>query len=135
MLLAGSIAEKLILKESYTGSQSDLAKATALSQKLIKQYGMSKLKASLGHPSIENQISKLTISPQQQEQLSLKILKKAHKKAKKCLKQNLTLLTTLSKKLTKTNKLSKPTISKLINKYKSTQPTKFNKPKKQLKKQ
>jgi len=41
MLLGGYCAEKLIFKETTTGSSSDLKIASELARKLIKEYGMS----------------------------------------------------------------------------------------------
>lgn len=43
ILLAGRIAEELVLKEISTGAQNDLQKATELSRKMIMDYGMSKV--------------------------------------------------------------------------------------------
>jgi len=41
VLLAGYLAEKKIFKEVTTGATSDLRRATAISKKLITDYGMS----------------------------------------------------------------------------------------------
>ncbi|MBR3493999.1 MAG: AAA family ATPase, partial [Clostridia bacterium] len=41
MLLAGHAAEELILGEVYTGSSSDLKRATELTRRMVTQFGMS----------------------------------------------------------------------------------------------
>lgn len=41
MLLAGRVAEEMIFKDSTTGAQNDLEKATKVARKMVCEYGMS----------------------------------------------------------------------------------------------
>lgn len=58
-LLAGRVAEKLVLNEVSTGAQNDLERATAIVRQMIMEYGMS------------DQLGPITLGKKQHEQIFL----------------------------------------------------------------
>jgi cell division protease FtsH len=58
-LLAGRVAEKLVLNEVSTGAQNDLERATAIVRQMIMEYGMSE------------QLGPITLGKKQHEQVFL----------------------------------------------------------------
>ncbi|MCL5981654.1 MAG: ATP-dependent zinc metalloprotease FtsH [Firmicutes bacterium] len=59
MLLAGRVAEKMVLNEISTGAQNDLERATSIVRQMIMEYGMS------------DQLGPITLGKKQHEQVFL----------------------------------------------------------------
>ena len=114
VLLAGLVAEEIVFNTITVGSSSDLQKASSIALKIVKEYGMGKLKASIGFPGVENEINKISTSHKKYEKEAEKLIKKAHKKAKKCLLENKELLIKMSDFLSNNSKLEKKLINELL---------------------
>jgi cell division protease FtsH len=60
VLLGGRVAEELIFNEVSTGAQDDLARATDIARRMVKEYGMSE---ALGPVSFEGERRPLFMPP------------------------------------------------------------------------
>lgn len=117
VLLGGLAAEKLVFNTITIGSNSDLAKATSTALKIIKEYGMSHVKAIVGYSCSENETSKLSYDNEELDIEAKNIISEAYDKTIECLTSNKELLIKLSEYLSENSKIEKIELSELIKKY------------------
>ncbi len=125
MFLGGYCAEKLILKQVTTGASNDLARASELARKLIKEYGMSSLgpvtfgekeeMVFLGKEISEQRNYSEKIASKIDEEV-FKFIKKAEEKATKVLKDNKKILEKVTKTLIEKETIEKDEFEDLIKK-------------------
>ena len=127
-LLGGYAAEKLIFKEATTGASNDLEKASELTRRLVKEYGMSSLGPIsfgekeelmfLGKGISEQRNYSEKIATQIDEEVA-KFIKGAENQAKQILVQKKDLLHKIAKALIKKEIIEKAEFEGLINPVKS----------------
>ncbi len=82
VLLAGRLAEELVLKDISTGAQNDLERATEMVRKMITRYGMSKELGPMSFGKSQDQVflgRELTQDKSYSEQVAWAIDKEARK--------------------------------------------------------
>ncbi|MDD5606765.1 MAG: ATP-dependent zinc metalloprotease FtsH, partial [Candidatus Pacebacteria bacterium] len=125
MLLGGYCAERLVFKQTTTGGSNDLARASEIARKLVKEYGMSCLGPVVFGEKEEMVFLGKEISEQRNysEEIAAKIdqevdrfIKQAEKKATKVLKANKNILEKIAKTLIEKETIEKEEFESLIKK-------------------
>jgi len=119
VLLAGYLTEKMVFKDITTGASNDLAKATELARRLVKEYGMSE---KLGPVSFEEDVvHKEFFSRPYSEELAreideeiFRIIHQAEKEALKILKRKRKLLDKIAKILVKKEVIEREEFEKIL---------------------
>lgn len=106
VMLGGRAAEEIEFNTMSTGAANDIERATQTARSMVSMYGMSERFDMMGLESIQNRY--LDGRPVQNcsaetaaiiDEETLKIIKEAHEKSKKILKDNRDLLTKISERL------------------------------------
>ncbi|KZL93303.1 ATP-dependent zinc metalloprotease FtsH [Clostridium magnum] len=106
VMLGGRAAEEIEFNTMSTGAANDIERATQTARSMVSMYGMSERFDMMGLESIQNRY--LDGRPVQNcsaetaaiiDEETLKIIKEAHEKSKKILKDNRYLLTKISERL------------------------------------
>ncbi|MBU2540250.1 ATP-dependent zinc metalloprotease FtsH [Patescibacteria group bacterium] len=124
-LLGGYCAEKIIFKEMTTGASNDLARASSLARKLVKEYGMS----SLGPVSFGEKEELVFLGREISEQRNYsekiaalideevkKFIRSAEKKANKILNRKKKLLDKLARTLVEKETIEREEFEKIVKK-------------------
>ncbi|MDA3792172.1 MAG: ATP-dependent zinc metalloprotease FtsH [Elusimicrobia bacterium] len=124
VLLAGRAAEELIFNSKTTGAQNDLRKSTEMAYKLVTEFGMS---AELGPLAFQRDRENMFLgkdlsqgreysekTAQLIDEGVLKIIKKAHKKARDVLEKNRDVLIKLAEELIVKEIIESDEIKKIV---------------------
>ena len=122
VLLAGYLTEKIVFKETTTGSSDDLKKASAIARNIIKKYGMSSMgpivfgkresEIFLGSESETRNYSE-SIAEKIDEEVE-NIILKAEKESEKILNENREVLDRIAKTLIEKETIEREEFEKLI---------------------
>jgi len=122
VLLAGYLTEKIVFKETTTGSSDDLKKASAIARNIIKKYGMSDMgpivfgkresEIFLGSESEVRNYSE-SIAEKIDKEVETIILK-AEKESEKILNENREVLDRIAKTLIEKETIEREEFEKLI---------------------
>jgi len=122
VLLAGYLTEKIVFKETTTGSSDDLKKASAIARNIIKKYGMSSMgpivfgkresEIFLGSESETRNYSE-SIAEKIDEEVE-NIISKAEKESEKILNENREVLDRIAKTLIEKETIEREEFEKLI---------------------
>jgi cell division protease FtsH len=123
-LLGGRSAEEVVFNSITTGAANDLQRATDLAERMVTTYGMSKVLGSLAYQqSSQNAFlggemsARRSVSPQTAEAIDQEvknIVETAHQQALDILKQNRTLLETITLKLLETEVIEGEELQQLL---------------------
>jgi cell division protease FtsH len=124
MLLAGRVAEEMIFKDSTTGAQNDLERATKLARQMVCEYGMSEKLGPLTLGQKQEQVflgKDLGHSPDYSPEIAYEIDKEirrivdeAWEKARKILKEKSSILQLVAKSLIEHETIGKDDLGKLL---------------------
>lgn len=122
-LLGGRVAEELVFNEVTTGAQNDFGKATKIARSMVTEYGMSDLgiiqfEHETGDVFLGRDYNKVrNFSNEVAHEIDLetrKIINECHDRAKKILKENMTLLKLIANTLLEYETLTKEQIDYLV---------------------
>jgi cell division protease FtsH len=119
VLLAGYLTEKMVFKDITTGASNDLAKATELARRLVKEYGMSE---KLGPISFEEDLvrKEFFVRPYSEElarkidEEVFKIIHQAEKEALRVLKRKRKILDKIAKILVKKEVIEREEFERIV---------------------
>ncbi|MDP2855987.1 MAG: ATP-dependent zinc metalloprotease FtsH [bacterium] len=124
VLLAGFVSEKIVLGDISTGASNDLKEASALTRKLVTQFGMSDKLGPITYGKTEEMIflgREMTTEKNYSEKMAMeidaevkKIITNAGKTADKIIKTNRQKLDLLAETLIKSETIEKEEFEKLM---------------------
>ncbi len=129
VLLAGRVAEEIVFNTKTTGAANDIERANELARAMIAQYGMSD---RFGMAALEKQQSKYldgrNVSNCSEATMTLldeeiiKVLKEAHDKAEKMLRENMDALDKIAEFLIEKETITGEQFMSIVNDIKNPKP-------------
>ena len=116
VLLAGRVAEELVFADPTTGAEEDLARATALAHKMVREYGMSEVAGLRSFGRVEEGQGEgggPAVPARVDDEID-RMIQEAHARARAILSDHLEHLDRLADRLQTAETLEKPEIDKLL---------------------
>jgi len=119
VLLAGRVAEEIVLGEPTTGAEDDLARATALAERMVRDFGMSKavglrtVASGSGAGGASGEIPSLAVSSRVDDEVG-RLIDEAHARASSIITDHRRHLDRLADRLIVAETLDKDEIDDLL---------------------
>ena len=115
VLLGGRVAEEVVFADPTTGAEEDLARATALAQKMVREYGMSDLAGprTFGSADVGEAEGRLAVPARIDDEID-RMIQEAYARARGILSEHLEHLDRLADRLMTVETLEKAEIDRLL---------------------
>jgi len=115
VLLGGRVAEEVVFADPTTGAEEDLARATALARKMVREYGMSDVAGlrNFGSADARDGEGGPAVPARVDDEID-RMIEEAHSRARTILSEHLEHLDRLADRLMTAETLEKPEIDRLL---------------------